>query len=418
MSKSWNRMETWLALAVLAAAAALTALLALPVYMSATSPPLHASAQEVPSRLDAAPAGPWLEAVARARQAVRAGLAAQNLPGLSVAVGAGGEIVWAEGFGWADLDTRSVVRPETRFRLGTASIPLTAAAVGVLLEQGRLRLDDEVRRYVPELAPPPWPLTVRQVMGHVAGVGTDGGDEGPLFGRHCDRPVDALREFAGRALLFEPGTRYRHSSYGWIVVSAAVEAAAGEPFLTFVRTQVLNPLGMDDTLPDTTTMKPAPGAATTPAAGQATPYFPRFAADPRYGVDPMRDIDLSCYAGASAFLSTPSDLVRFAMAIEAGRLLQPATVRMLRTPQPLADGHSTGYGLGWDLDTVTLSGAAVPMVGHDGDVLGGPVASLWTVPGRDLVVAVTSNVSYADTHGLAVKIADAFSERAAVPAVH
>ncbi len=100
------------------------------------------------------------------------------------------------------------------------------------------------------------------------------------------------------------------------------------------------------------------------------PYFPRFAADPRYGPDLMRPIDLSCYAGASVFLSTPSDLVRFAIAINSGKLLQPATVQLLQTSQRLPSGQETGYGLGWDLETVTLAGQQTAMVGHDGDVAG------------------------------------------------
>ena len=90
-------------------------------------------------------------------------------------------------------------------------------------------------------------MTLRQLMGHMAGVTNDGGDEGPLFSEHCERPVEALQHFAERSLLFEPGTQYRYSSYGWILVSAAVEAAADEPFLTFMRKQIFEPLGMRDT---------------------------------------------------------------------------------------------------------------------------------------------------------------------------
>jgi CubicO group peptidase (beta-lactamase class C family) len=124
----------------------------------------------------------------------------------------------------------------------------------------------------------------------------------------------------------------------------------------------------------------------------------------------MRDIDLSCYAGAGVFLSTPSDLVRFGMAINGGKLLQPATVQLLQTPQRLPSGAETGYGLGWDLEEVTFAGQHTRIAGHDGEVLGGPVASLWTFPG-DVVVAVTSNISYADTFSLATKIAEAFVEQ-------
>jgi CubicO group peptidase (beta-lactamase class C family) len=252
-----------------------------------------------------------------------------------------------------------------------------------------------------------WPVTIRQLMGHVAGVKTDGGDEGPLFSQHCGRPVEALPHFAESSLLFEPGTRHRYSSYGWIVVSAAVEAAAGEPFFTFMRKQVFEPLGMDDTRAD---------SATEPIPDRATFYFPRFAADPKYGLHLMRDIDLSCYAGSMAFLSTPSDLVRFGMAINSGKLLRPATVQLLQAPQRVASGEETGYGLGWDLETVALGGEQTRAAGHDGETLGGPVASLMTFPGHGIVVAVTSNISYADTPAVALKIAQAFAGEGKSPA--
>ena len=316
-----------------------------------------------------------------------------------MAVGAGSDIVWAEGFGWADLENGVKVGPDTRFRIGTASTALTSAAAGLLLEKGRLKLDDEIQTYVPAFPRKQWPVTVRQLMGHLAGVRNDGGDEGPLFSTHCQRPVEALQAFAERPLLFEPGTRYRYSSYGWILVSTAVEAAADEPFLTFMRNQIFEPLGMENTRADT---------STAASADRATSYFPRFASDARYGLHLMRPLDYSCYAGASVFVSTPSDLVRFGLAINRGKLLQPATVQLLQASQRLPSGEETGYGLGWDLETAALAGEQTRMAGHDGDILGGTVASFMTFPGG-LVVAVTSNISYADTYAVGLKIAEAFA---------
>ena len=401
------RAQTWLALIVGAVGLLFAAILGIWTFASATATPLHPNPQEVPSVTRAAPLPKWADAVEQGRQIVRAGLIEQNLPGLSVAVGVGSDIVWAEGFGWADLENRVAVAPEMRFRIGTASAALTSAAVGLLLEQGRLNLDDEIQTYVPAFPKKQWPVTLRQLMGHLAGVRNDGGDEGPLLSARCERPVEGLQPFAERSLLFEPGTQYRYSSYGWILVSAAVEAAAHEPFLTFTRKQIYAPLGMDDTRAD---------AATEPIPDRATFYFPRFAADPRYGLHLMRQIDYSCYAGSSVFLSTPSDLVRFAMAMNSGKLLQPATVQLLQTSQRLASGQETGYGLGWDLETATLAGKETRLVGHDGESLGGMVASFMTFPDYGIVVSVMSNISYADTYALAVKIAQAFAEQAKSPA--
>ena len=397
---SRKRTETILALIALAVGLLLTAILGLFGYMSITATPLHPDQQNAPSVTHSPPLPQWADAVEQARQLARAGLTGQNLPGLSVAVGAGGDIVWAEGFGYADLDKRVPVRPEMRFRIGDASNVLTSAAVGLLLEENTLNLDDEIQKYVPAFPKKQWPVTVRQLMGHLGGVRNDAGDEEPLSER-CEETVDGLQRFAQRSLLFEPGTQYRSSSYGWILVSAAVEAAADEPFFTFMRTQIFEPLGMAGTRPD---------SAAEPIPDRVTFYFPRFAGDARYGPELAREGDHSCFAGAGAFLSTPSDLVRFGMAVNGGTLLQRATVELLQTPQRLTSGQQTDYGLGWKLETVPLAGEPTRMAGHGTkrDFIGG-TTSLMTFPERGLVVAVTANISFADTKSLASRIAEAFA---------
>lgn len=410
------------------------------LFMSVTRQALHPDPQAIPSVTRTDPSPQWSEAVNRARRIIRASLSEQNLPGLSVAVGAGGNIVWAEGFGWADIKAREPVTPDTRFRIGTASTMLTSAAAGVLMEKGRLALDNEIQTYVPQFPKKQWSVTLRQLMAHVGGTGTDSGDEGPLFRQRCEQPVEALQHFAQDDLLFEPGTQYRHSKYGWILVSAAVEAAAGKPFLRFMEEQIFQPLGMDNTDAESATeenpervgepdedppfatfarqmiLEPLGigGTEARPATHPATVYFPGFGYDPlvRYGLHVMLPHNLSCYAGSMAFLSTPSDLVRFGLAINGGTLLQPATVRLLQTPQQLASGRETGYGLGWDLGTVTLAGEPTQTAGHDGELLGRRVVSFMMFRETGIIVAVMANVSYADTPALALKVAEAFAQPA------
>jgi CubicO group peptidase (beta-lactamase class C family) len=401
-----SRKQTWVAL--IAVPPCLLALLVagLYVYVSATARPLHPDPKGVPSVTRSSPSPRWAEAVEQGRQIVRAGLTAQNLPGLSVAVGAGGDIVWAEGFGWANLENRTPVSPEMRFRIGGVSMALTSTAVGLLLDKERLHLDAEIQTYVASFPDKKWPVTLRQLMGHQAGIRMDAGDEEPLS-EPCEHTADGLRRFADAPLLFEPGSRYRYSTYGWILVSAAVEAAAKEPFAAFMDSHVFKPLGMADTTPD---------SAKDPIPDRATGYYPRFSADPRYGPELARDGDYSCFAGAGAFLSTPSDLVRFGLGINNGKLLQPTTLTLLQTSQRLTSGEQTGYGLGWDLETVALAGETTTMVGHDGEFFIGGSTSLMTFPERGLVVAITTNTSFADTSAVALKIAQAFAEQAKAPA--
>jgi CubicO group peptidase (beta-lactamase class C family) len=438
MSNTRNPLESWVVRGVLAAGALVALIVTLPSYMRVTAAPLHPQPRSAPSVTQSAPSPRWSSAVERARHIMRTALAEQNLPGLSVAVGADGSIVWAEGFGWSDIRTHVSVTPRTRFRIGTASTVLTSAAVGVLLEKERLRLDEEIQTTVPQFPKKRWPVTLRQLMGHVAGVDTDSVDDRPLSRRRCERPVEALQNFADRELLIEPGTQYRYSKYGWILVSAAVESAADQPFLTFMRGQIFEPLGMHDTYAEAATEENPeaigePGEDPPPftlirevileplgiadrkaksATEPATFYVPGFGPHPvfRHRLHVMHPGNQSCYAGSKAFLSTPSDLVRFGLAITTSKLLQPATVELLQTSQQLRSGHETGHGLGWDLERVTVAGEPTRVVGRAGES-GDRAVSLMMFRERGIVVAVMSNISYADTSALALRVAEAFAER-------
>jgi serine beta-lactamase-like protein LACTB, mitochondrial len=357
--------------------------------------PLHADPKAVGSIIQSAPLPRWAGAVAQAQQLVRARVVEQNVPGLSVAVGVNGDIVWAEGFGVADLERREPVAPQMRFRIGHVSKAITSAAVGLLREKGRLHLDEEIQAYVPSFPRKEWPVTVRQLMGNVAGVrhyrDTEWGDK-PFV--HCDRASEGVKSFASEALLFEPETRYRYSTYGWVLVSAAVESAANEPFAKFMQTQVFAPLGMTDTMSDFTS---------GPVPNRVTSYFRRLERETKTAVD------YSCFAGGGAFLSTPSDLVRFGFAMAPGKFLQPATVDMLQTRQQLKSGDDTEYGLGWMLETVELAGKPTPVAGHSSRTIEGASTSFLTFPERGLVVVVSMNISFADPKSIAMAIAQLFA---------
>ena len=106
----------------------------------------------------------------------------------------------------------------------------------------------------------------------------------------------------------------------------------------------------------------------------------------------------------------------YQVAMNSGKLVRPATVQLLQTSQRLTSGEETGYGLGWDLENVTLGGKQTQVVGHDGESLGGQVMSLMTFRERGIVVVVMSNISYADTFSLGLKVADAFARGAKSPA--
>ncbi len=335
----------------------------------------------------------YAPAIEFARTLITALMEESGTPGMSVAVGIDGRIVWAEGFGYADVENRVPVWEQTKFRIGSVSKPLTAAAVGLLVEQRKLDLDVPVQRYVPSFPEKRWPITTRQVAGHLAGIRHYDGDEF-LSAERYQTVLAGLEIFQDDTLLFEPGERFSYSSYGWNLVSAVVEGASGEEFLTYMQENVFDPLGMVNTVAD--------------HADSIIPHRTRFyerTEDGRVMNAPY--VDNSYKWAGGGFLSTPSDLVRFAFAHIGADFLRAETIEELWTPQTTNAGESTGYGIGW---TVAVQDGAVTQASHGGGSVGGTTGFV-IHRRRDAVVAVVGNLSQAPTGGiLPALVLEAFLE--------
>lgn len=339
------------------------------------SPLLH-----VPSQVGIAPTPAFAEAADSAREAIRRQIRRNNLPGLSVAVARDGEIVWTEAFGWADISREELATPTTLYPVGSISKSLTATAAGLLYERGRLDFDVPIQTYLPEFPEKKWPITTGQLMGHIAGVVRSDGLAETLRQSRCDNARAAIKAVADDTLEFEPGTKWQYSNFGWQLVGAVVESAAGEPFLEFMDREVFERAGMTLTVPDL-------GAEDAESVKYDRAAFGTL----RRG----QDIDMSCPMAAGGFLSTPTELVKFGLAMHSGQLLDTATVRLFWTPQRLKSGAPTEYGYGWSIQNVRLTPkdpAPTRVIGHGGAVLGGR-AYLMIVPEEDLVISVMTNAT-------------------------
>jgi CubicO group peptidase (beta-lactamase class C family) len=358
--------------------------------------PVHPDPAEVPSTASAR-VERYSDAIENGRRHARALLVNENLPGLSVAVAADGGIVWAEGFGWADIEGREPVTPRTRFRLGAASKPLTAAAVALLHDRGRLDLDAPVQTYVPDYPQKQWPVTPRQLLGDVAGVHRIRGDNNDAMpSERCANLGEALPLFAGEPLMFRPGAEHRYSIYGWILLSVLVERVAREPFPTFMTRELFGPLGMQSTV-----LEEAGGVP-----DDTTTFYGRGKAGRVAPVDPLK-AHYSCLAGAGAFLSTPSDLARFGSAMLTSGVLRGETIAAMQTPLQVESGRPTNYALGWKIESVALGGTSARLIGHRGTPMGGAVSFL-TFPDLGVVVAATANIGTNAVDPFAQKLAELF----------
>jgi serine beta-lactamase-like protein LACTB, mitochondrial len=371
------------------------------VFFVLTISPVFTDPAAVPSTAAASESGRYSGPLVQSRRLARALVVEENLPSLSVAVAVDGEIVWAEGFGWADVKHRAPVTPLTRFRLGSVSKTLTAAAIALLHERERIDLDAPVQRYVAAYPEKQWMVTTRQLMGDIAGVHVIRGDNNDQVPHvDCASLDEALQIVAGEPLLFRPGTKYRFATNGWILLSAVVEAAAGEPFATFMTREVFTPLGMKSTVLEADEKTP----------DTASFYFPRAGERTQLGVEEASQRHNSCLFGAGAYLSTPSDLGRFGSAMLEPGLLKADTIALLHTPLRLASGAATDFALGWKVERVQLNGASTRMVAHRATPMGG-TAALLMFPEHRLVIAAVSNVTNAQ--GVApfgVKLAEAFAK--------
>lgn len=317
----------------------------------------------------------YTEPIARAQSLIRKLVADRGLPGLSVAVGVGNEIVWTEGFGYADLEQRVAVWPQTKFRIGSISKPLTAAALAQLYEQGRLDLDVPVQRYVPSFPDQGYLITTRQLAGHLAGIRHYRGDEF-LSDRPYKTVLEGLEIFKHDPLEHPPGTRYGYSSYGWNLISAVVEAASGQDFLIYMQEHVFRPRGMRHTQADR-----------REAIIEHRVRFYERAADGQ--LLNAACVDNSYKWAGGGFLSTTEDLVRFGMAHLSGSFLKPETIALLFTSQRTSSGQETGYGIGW---RIRKDGRGRRVVGHSGGSVGGS-SQLVLHPDAGIVVAVLVNLT-------------------------
>jgi CubicO group peptidase (beta-lactamase class C family) len=321
----------------------------------------------------ARPAPAYRAAVEAARAIVRDSMAAGTITGMSVAVAIRGTIVWSEGFGLADIENGVPASPCTRFRIASVSKPLTAVAVMQLHERGTLDLDAPIQRYVPSFPQKPWPITARQLAGHLAGVRHYEGDENFSMRRYDD-VTSGLAIFANDSLLFEPGTRFSYSSYGYNLLSAVVEGASGEAFPTYMKRHVFEPLGMRSTVPE--------------FPDSILEHRARFYVRDRNGAllnAPY--VDNSYKWAGGGFLSNAEDLTRFGSALLAPGFLGRDALALLFTPQHTKDGAATIYGMGWFLDW-SDRGHVVPH--HAGGAVGGN-AHLALDPDRGMVIAVLAN---------------------------
>jgi serine beta-lactamase-like protein LACTB len=266
-------------------------------------------------------------------------MAANSIPGISVAVVENGAEEWSAGFGSADLENFVPVTPHTLFRIASISKPITATAAMLLWQQGQLDLDAPIQKYCSAIPQKDTPITTRELLGHLAGIRhyeTDSQDD-IEFGntKHFLNPIQGgIDFFKNDPLLSKPGTEFHYSTNGYTLVGCAIEGASGENYIDYIRQHVLLPAGMIHTVVDD--------------RFAIIPFRTRFYSKDKSGAITNADfIDSSYKIPGGGWLSSADDLAQFEVAILGDRIIARSTRDLMWTPLKPTDGNEDTYALGW-----------------------------------------------------------------------
>jgi serine beta-lactamase-like protein LACTB, mitochondrial len=331
-----------------------------------------------------------VEKRAQIEKAASSFLAANSVPGISVAVVQDGELLWSSGFGMADLENFVPATPFTLFRLGSISKPITTTAILQLSERGKLDLDAEVQKYCPVFPKKEWPITTRELLGHLGGIrhyNPDGkGDIPDDSAKHFASMEESLQIFAGDPLVAKPGTKFQYSTYGYTVLGCVLEGATSEKYVEYVKENIFEAAGMVETQADN--------------SFTVIQHRSRWYHKDKAGVVQNAGVlDSSYKIPGGGLISSADDMAQFEIAIMANKLLKPATRDLMWTPQKAADGSQNGYALGWE----TQKKYGLGLVEHTGGQQG-TSTSILLVPERRAGVVVLANLDNVDSAALSTEI--------------
>ena len=313
----------------------------------------------------------------------------QELVGLAWAVVREGEPLHRGTFGFADRELNRPVDKSTLFRWASISKPLTAIVAMQLVEEDRLDLARNVREYVPEFPEKPQPINSLQLLAHQGGIVHY--TNGPVIRTEVEYEVEhpfedvilALDTFKESPLVAEPGTKYAYTTHGSILLGAVVQRAGGEPYWKQVKDRIATPLGMKSLRPDYPWTK-------TPE--RARGYGRLFGHIVR-----GMDTDVSWKLPGGGFTSNISDLARFAEGLMDGKLVKPETRELMWTRQPLPEGKTSSYGMGFSVGKAH----GQRLISHSG-AQESTRTLMRLFPESGLAVVLMSNCEYANLKPIAL----------------
>lgn len=322
--------------------------------------------------------------VASADSLILAEMQKTGIPGVVLAVIKDGKVVQKSGYGLANVETQTPVSAASVFKIASISKPMIAMGIMMLSEEGRLRLDDPVSKYLPS-TPETWkPVTIRHFLSHTSGVVR----ESPGFDGYLIQPdTNVIKAAYKEPLRFTPGEKYEYCNVGYYSLAEIIRFVSGKPWQEFLTERIFGPLGMTATRTTSfTDIVPHRANAYSLQRGKLENTFPFLTLRP-----------------SGAFLSSLDDLIRWNEALTRQQLLKPESYQAMWTPFRLNNGSDSEYGLGWSIDRQNNRSR----VRHGGS-LNGFKSEFVHYRDERLTVIVLTNLNEAVPAGIAGKVAELY----------
>jgi len=328
--------------------------------------------------------------VSRVDEVIRQVMEKKTIPGLSLAVVRGGQLVMAIGYGMANLEWQAPATAETVWQIQSMTKSFTATGIMLLVEDGKLKVDDKVSAYL-DGTPEKWKnITIRHLLTHTSGI--EDFINQPTASLRLDvTEEEVLKATAPRPLNFQPGERYAYSNTNYHLLAMIIRKVTGKAYGDFLRERIFEPLGMRDT-----------------RVNNLSEIVPRRAAGYKLGPDGWRNGEIIAPTvlayGGGGLLSTVLDLVKWDAALDTEKILKKATLEQMWTPATLNNGKATTYGFGWSVETI----AGHRCISHGGAHVTGFLSFFARYPNDRLTVIVCVNCMGLGIERLARRVAGVF----------
>lgn len=300
----------------------------------------------------------------------------KDIPGMAISVSQKGQIIWSEGFGYSSKKPKIKVKPDTTiFRIASISKSITALSLAKLAEYKLVDLDSSIYKYVPDYPKKEYDFTVRQLGGNLAGIRHYKDDNEYALNKKMSI-TEGLSLFKNDSLLFQPGTKFNYTSFGYVLLSEIIQKASNKPFDTYVHDSIFKPLKMEHSMMDISD-------ANIPNKTQF--YRSAFLKKPILAEPVANEFKV----GGGGFLSTSEDIIKFGNEIIYSKIISKDAIKEIITSQQLTSGNKTGYGIGF---STVSSIKGTPKYYHTGGGVGASTI-LMVYPEEELVITVLTNLT-------------------------